>query len=233
MKTRVWTLPTRLFHWMLAVGFVTAYILGEEEELGNLHYAFGAMVGGLAILRLLFGLVGPRYSHFSDFRIGFKRQMQFLKNFLKPDTYPGHNPPAALIMLAIMLIAVLTAMTGYLTYSGEAALPLAGLSHDQVKEIHETLAGIFLGLVIVHLVGILIDTLVHRKTGTLLSMFSGDKNNVDGPSVRLNAFQVAFSFLWILVPLVLFVLAYRLPPAQEGQSEKEHTEQHSYSEDDD
>jgi hypothetical protein len=100
-------------------------------------------------------------------------------------------------------------MSGYLTYAGEAALPLAGLGQDQVKEIHETLAGIFLGLVIVHLVGILMDALVHRKTGTLFSMFSGDKNNVDGPSVKLNGFQLAFSFLWILVPLALFVLAFR------------------------
>ncbi|HRY99070.1 MAG TPA: cytochrome b/b6 domain-containing protein [Bacteroidales bacterium] len=232
MKTRVWTLPTRLFHWMLAIGFIGAYVLGEEDDLRNLHFAFGALVGGLALLRLLFGILGPRYSHFRDFHIGWKHQLGYLKNISRPYPFPGHNPAAALVMLAILGIALLTTLTGYITYAGSGTFPGLPLGPEGMEDAHKALANIFLALVIVHLAGILVDTLLHARTGTLASMFSGDKN-VEGQAVQLNGFQWFFSLVWIVVPLVLFFLALRLDPAQGGAQEREGTEQHDPSEEED
>jgi len=67
MKSYIWTLPTRVFHWSLAIGFTTAYILGDFDKFENLHFAFGAFVGTLILFRIVFGIFGPRYSNFKDF----------------------------------------------------------------------------------------------------------------------------------------------------------------------
>lgn len=80
MKTYIWSLPTRLFHWLLAIGFTVAYILGDFDNLENWHFAFGAFVGSLIFFRLFFGLVGPEYSNFKDFQIAWKTR----KNLLDP-----------------------------------------------------------------------------------------------------------------------------------------------------
>jgi len=40
-KTKVWDLPTRIFHWALAASFAGAYLLSESERLRNVHVALG------------------------------------------------------------------------------------------------------------------------------------------------------------------------------------------------
>ena len=81
MKTYIWALPTRIFHWLLVIGFSAAYLLGDADGLRNVHYAFGAFVGTLVFFRLIYGLIGPGYSNFKDFPIGFKNQVDFFKNY--------------------------------------------------------------------------------------------------------------------------------------------------------
>ena len=47
MKTLIWALPTRLFHWLLAISFAFAYILGHFDDFIRFHFAFGALIGTL------------------------------------------------------------------------------------------------------------------------------------------------------------------------------------------
>ena len=44
MRTYIWTIPTRLFHWSLAFAFTLAFILGGEEEYLGLHAALGMLI---------------------------------------------------------------------------------------------------------------------------------------------------------------------------------------------
>ena len=81
MKTKIWSLTTRISHWLLALGFTIAYITGEKEWQMNYHYAFGALVGGLTFFRLLYGVFGPKYSNFKDFPMGISHQIDFIKNY--------------------------------------------------------------------------------------------------------------------------------------------------------
>src|SRR5690606_30720885 len=46
-RVKVWDLPVRVFHWMLAVSFAGAYALSESERLRNVHVMLGYTVLGL------------------------------------------------------------------------------------------------------------------------------------------------------------------------------------------
>jgi len=59
MKIYIWSLPTRIFHWLLVIGMVAAYILSDEEELLNFHSSLEYMVGILIISGLYGDLSGP------------------------------------------------------------------------------------------------------------------------------------------------------------------------------
>lgn len=210
MKTLIWTLPTRIFHWLLVIGFVTAYILADFENLNRFHFAFGALVGSLVFFRILFGFFGPKYSHFRDFPVRINNQKEFIKTFLhKTKTYIGHNPAASVIMLGILITALLCSISGYLFYGVKEQVFNLGISRHALKEIHEILANLFLILVIIHLLGVILDNYFHRKTGTIISIFNGYKN-VEPEEIKLNSFQIIFSLFWFIVPLFVFWLAYNL-----------------------
>lgn len=230
MKSYIWTLPTRVFHWSLAIGFTTAYILGDFDKFENLHFAFGAFVGALILFRIVFGIFGPRYSNFKDFPIAPENQKAFIKGyFSRAKNHVGHNPAAAVVMLLILLIGLICSISGYLLYATENNILGFAIQEDLLEEVHEVLANIFLGLVGAHLLGVLADTLFHRKTGTLQSIFTGYKN-IEARNVKLNAFHKYFVLLWVIVPIYLFFLAYNLP-INDNKTTKQNSEHYEDNDD--
>lgn len=208
MRTYIWTLPTRIFHGLLTVGFVVAYILGDFEDLENLHFAFGNFVGTLIFFRLLFGFFGPLYSNFKDFPIGLKNQKQFIKTyFSKTKIYVGHNPVASFVMLSLLLIGLMCSISGYLLYASENDIFNIAINKDFLEESHEVLASLFLILTGIHLFGILGDRIFNRKTGTLQSIFTGYKN-IEAKAAKLNRFHTVYILLWFVVPIFVFYLTY-------------------------
>ena len=63
--TLVWDLPTRAFHWLLALSFAGAYATSESERLRDVHMLLGYTALGLVAFRLLWGVVGTRYARFT------------------------------------------------------------------------------------------------------------------------------------------------------------------------
>lgn len=223
MKTKIWSITTRISHWLLAIGFTIAFITGENEWQMNYHYSFGALVGGILLFRIIYGLIGPRYSNFKDFPMGISNQINFLKNYFSKNTYVGHNPLASLVMFSMMFVGIFTAITGYLWATETANFLGFTLTEEMVEESHEIGANIFLILVFTHLAGILADTIFHRKMGTLGSIFTGYKN-VETEAGNTNAFHKIFSVFWIGVPMILAYLTFGLP-IKEGENERENEEE--------
>lgn len=227
MKTYVWSIPVRVFHWLLAIGFASAYILADFEEYRKLHFAFGALVGSLAFLRLVFGFFGPKYAHFRDFPLGIQKQLDFIRNFTDTSkTYVGHNPAASVVMLGIFVVGVFTATSGLMLYNAEyrQILPFA-TSEDTFEEAHEIMANLFLVLVVLHLVGLAVDAAFHPKAQTLKSMATGYKN-LTADNTELNGAQKVFTAIWLAVPLLVFFLAYGLPAVEHEEPDCCPTEQH-------
>ena len=208
MKTYIWSLPTRIFHWLLVIGMVVAYIVSEEEELLNIHSSIGYAVGILLIFRIIWGFAGPKYSRFADFPLGITALKSFFTDMKKSKSQsPGHNPAAALVMLGIILLGLLIVISGTLLLASKGQGLFSsvniGLTSDSLKEIHEIAVNIVIALVIFHLLGNLVDFIFNKKVGTLQSMFTGYKN-IDGESIKLNSFQKILAAVGILSALAIF-----------------------------
>jgi cytochrome b len=70
---RVWDLPLRLFHWLLALCFAGAYLTAELEDWRVLHVTLGYTVAGLVLFRLLWGIWGTQHARFASFVRGRRR----------------------------------------------------------------------------------------------------------------------------------------------------------------
>ena len=235
MKSYIWTLPTRLFHLLLAISFTVAYFLADFDNLKNLHFAFGVFVGVIIFFRLFFGFFGPKYSHFHDFHIGMGHQIEFFKTFFdKTKVYAGHNPAASFVMICIFIVGIGCSISGYLLYANENNVLNFSIGKEALKEAHEITAHLFLVLVLVHLLGVVVDLIFHSKYETLKSIFTGYKN-IENVSVELNGFQKYFSIIWLILPFICFYLALGLHTKKQdkGNHKSEKTEQLDEDDEDD
>jgi cytochrome b len=208
MKTYIWSFPTRIFHWLLVIGMVAAYIVSEEDELLNIHSSVGYVVGILLIFRIIWGFAGPKYSRFADFPIGITALKSFFSDMKKSKCQsPGHNPAASLVMLGIILLGLVIVISGSLLLASKGQGFFSSvnieLSSPTLKEIHEITVNIAISLVIFHLLGNLVDFIFNKKVGTLQSMFTGYKN-LEGESVRLNTLQKILAIAGIVSALAIF-----------------------------
>jgi cytochrome b len=114
-KVRVWDLPTRLFHWTLAAAVTALAITGHIG--GNAlawHMRLGLLVMTLLAFRLLWGLVGGRWSRFASFVRWPNTVWRYLRGPHRSDDHfeVGHNPLGALSVLALIALLALQVATG-------------------------------------------------------------------------------------------------------------------------
>jgi len=209
-KSCVWSLPTLLFHWILVIGITAAFLLHQGRFL-SVHVALGYMVAVLIFFRFIWGWTGPAYSRFSDFPLGFGKLKEFLTNIrMEGVKYSGHNPAASLAMVLIFVVGLLTAVTGIFLLTSEQKGFFAPVNQINPFEVigkwHNPLAYILAFLVIAHIIGVIIDTVLHPAKATLGSIFNGRKNWVP-EEVRLTPLQKGFSIVWIVVALFIFFLS--------------------------
>lgn len=168
---RVWDLPTRLFHWLLAalVGglLVTGQIGGNAMPV---HGLLGQGVLTLVLFRLVWGLVGGHWSRFATFLPTPQRLIAYLHALKHPqrDHTIGHNPLGALSIVAMLLVLLLQAGTGLLSddeiaFSGPWAVLAPGEWVSLATSYHKTWGkALLLGLVALHLLALLYHRLRHR-----------------------------------------------------------------------
>lgn len=112
---RVWDLPTRLFHWALLVcvvgSVVTAKVGGNATEW---HFRLGLAVLALLVFRLVWGLVGGRWSRFASFIRTPGAVLRYLRGeHHEGDHFEvGHNPLGALSVLGLLAILLAQVATG-------------------------------------------------------------------------------------------------------------------------
>jgi cytochrome b len=176
-KILVWDLPTRLAHWLLAASFVGAFATGDSERLRDVHIILGYTMLGLVAFRLVWGLVGTRYARFSSFAFGPRSVLSYLASLVKgtPQHHLGHNPAGSWAIYALLLLTALAGTTGYATYSG--------LGGRWMEELHEGAANALLAVVIVHVLGVIVSSILHREN-LVGGMISGHKSGAPGDGVR-------------------------------------------------
>ena len=176
-KILVWDVPTRVFHWSLAVSFFGAFLTAESERLRDIHVVLGYTVFGLIAFRVLWGLIGTRYARFSSFVQGPAAVLAYLKSLLtgRPQHYVGHNPVGGWVIVALLAMGLLSGMTGYATYNE--------IGGEWLEELHEGVANGMLNLVFLHIAGVVVSSWLHREN-LVRAMFSGYKHGDAAQSIR-------------------------------------------------
>ena len=236
MKTYIWSLPTRIMHWLLALGFTFAYLSGQLEASLTFHSMFGILVFTVVILRIIWGFIGPKYSRFSDFPISPNSIIKFISGFKdKTLVYAGHNPMASLVMLSILIVGLITAFSGMMLASTEGYgflfLQSLGSNEELLEEMHEVFANFFLILVGFHLLGLIVDSIKHKSLSTSLSMINGNKD-IESESIKLSNTQKFYSYFAIFAIVAVMILSY-LNPVNDNESNNKNQEQEQTEEDDD
>ena len=173
---RVWDPLVRAFHWSLVAGFAVAWFSANRAE--DLHTWTGYAAAGLILLRLVWGFAGTRYARFSSFVRGPRGVLAYLRAILKGDEarYVGHNPAGGAMVLALMAGVLGLGVTGWMQFTD------TWYGVDWVSNLHSLLAHGMLGLIAVHLGGVVLASVRHREN-LVRAMVTGRKRPPQGHDI--------------------------------------------------
>lgn len=157
----VYDMPTRLFHWLFAGFFLTAFIIAntvdDDSAWFSYHSLAGLILGFLVLLRIVWGLLGTQHARFSDFALSPLALAGYFRGVLsgQKKRWAGHNPASSWASIIMMLLALGLATTGFLMASGP--------NREALEDIHELLADAFIVVVVLHFAGVVFHTLRQRE----------------------------------------------------------------------
>lgn len=184
----VYDSPTRLFHWLFAGFFITAFaisnLVDDDSARFSLHMLAGLGMVFVVALRLVWSLVGTRHARLADLVLNPSQLFAYFKGMLSGGSqrWIGHNPASSWAAVVMVGLALGLGTTGILMATGG--------ENDAIKEVHELMANAFLVVVLLHVGGVLAHVLRHRD-GLASSMVSGRKQAVAADQVPVRSLPVA------------------------------------------
>jgi len=199
----VWDIPTRVFHWLYALAFIVSYLNAFSERLRNYHVALGYILLGLLVFRLVWGFFGTRYAKFNSFVFSPQETFCYFVALCKrnPAHYLGHNPAGSIAVWLLLVSGIFVGVTGVLSLQDEAS--------DLVMDMHADATNIMLGIVALHVVGVLVSSITQREnlpramlTGTkLANPNEGIQRGYGWLGVLMVGVLVVFWFVYVKRPL--------------------------------
>ncbi len=128
----VWDPVVRLGHWIIVVGFFTAYLSGDE--LLGVHVWAGYTVAAVVLIRVIWGFVGTKNARFAAFVRGPVTVIADIKGLVtgKAKRHLGHNPAGSAMIIALLIALTGTTASGMALYAAEDGRgPLAGVFASQ------------------------------------------------------------------------------------------------------
>jgi cytochrome b len=165
---KVWDLPVRALHVALIGAVAGAWITTEKWT--HWHNAIGYAALVVVLLRLLWGKVGNAYARFGQFVRGPRETFGYLAALLRGRAarHLGHNPLGGWMVLLLIGCVAATGTTGWLCttdrYWGD----------ETMFAWHAGLAWTLVGLVALHVCGVLTMSFHHREN-LVASMLHGRK----------------------------------------------------------
>jgi cytochrome b len=180
---RIWDLPLRLFHWLLAALFTAAIVtvkIGGDDWM-VWHERCGRAILVLLAFRLAWGFAGSRASRFAAFVRGPRAVLAALRELPQRASkrYAGHNPLGGWSVLAMLGALAAQGITGLFanddaTFEGPLATRVSKATSDALTGLHTTGEWMLYALVALHMAAIAWYWL--RKGDNLVTpMITGDK----------------------------------------------------------
>lgn len=182
----VWDAPTRLFHWSLLALILVGWFTGEGEgAAAQLHRIAGEAVAGLLVFRLVWGFVGGEHARFADFAAGPNLIIAHVRDLFssKPRRHLGHNPLGGFAVFLLLLVTAVIVVTGLFSQHDEMAGPFAAYGSRDLAEIHEFAFRVLQGLVVIHVLGVVAETIV-AKDALVPAMITGVKKRRSDEGAR-------------------------------------------------
>ncbi|MDH4276203.1 MAG: cytochrome b/b6 domain-containing protein, partial [Gammaproteobacteria bacterium] len=180
-KILVWDLPTRTFHWLLVLSFSVAWITHEDNRYLYAHTVAGYFFFGLLLFRIAWGVIGSHYARFRAFAYDWRSASGYLRALLsgQASRYLGHNPIGSWAIFLLLALGLLISISGLVVLGGEEGhgvlrgiVPYA--LGKAAKEVHEALAATMVLVIIIHIAGVIVESLIHREN-LVQAMLTGYK----------------------------------------------------------
>jgi len=193
LPTRIWDLPTRVFHWVLAVcviGSIVSAKIGGNAMVW--HFRLGYVVFTLLAFRLVWGLVGGHWSRFASFIYSPGAVLRYLRGRSRAGEHHdvGHSPLGAFSVFGLLAILSVQVGTGLfaddeIANTGPLIRFVTGDTSLALTSWHKTWGQwLIIGLVTLHVAAI-VFYLLRRKRNVVRPMIVGDKPLP--PGVRASA----------------------------------------------
>ncbi len=214
-KKLIWDLPTRIFHWLLAIligaAWYTVRISGDMDA----HMLIGQSILALLLFRIIWGFVGTRYAKFGSFVYRPREILEYAKSFFgsRGGEYAGHNPLGSLAVFAMLALVGVQVATGLFAtdfdefYQGPLNGLVSSAAATRITDVHYTNVNILLVLIGVHVVAVLFY-LFFKRENLITPMISGEKQD-EGDSFRAIGGSKLSLAIGVLVAAVAIVLLLR------------------------
>ena len=205
---RVWDLPTRSFHWLLAClvlfSIVSANIGGNAMVW---HMRSGFAIFTLLAFRLVWGFAGGHWSRFRTFVYAPATSLRYLRggSLLHEHHHVGHNPLGAGSVFALLGILALQVSTGLVAddeilSTGPLIKYVSSATSEIATRWHKNYGQwIIVALVVLH-IGAIAFYWLKRRQNLVGPMLHGDKllgadvpPAVDNGRSRLLALAIALA----------------------------------------
>jgi cytochrome b len=184
IPVRVWDLPTRVFHWVLAacvIGSVATAKVGGNAMAW--HLRLGYVVFTLLAFRFAWGWMGGHWSRFRHFIYGPSTVLRYLRGQSRSDEYldVGHSPLGALSVFALLALLAMQVATGLfaddeISTTGPLIKFVSAATSALFTTWHTTFGQwLVITLVVVH-VAVVVFYLLEKKRNLVRPMIVGDKH---------------------------------------------------------
>jgi cytochrome b len=148
---------TRVLHALLALSFVGAYITAESELFRLVHVILGYTLGGLLLVRVVWGLLGPRHARLSAMW-GKLRGLGAWWSGVRTGQAAWRQTQNLYMALSVVLILLTIApvvLSGYVTYQE--------FTGEWMEDVHEFFGNLMLMAVLAHVSGVIGLSLLRRR----------------------------------------------------------------------
>lgn len=176
-RIRLWDLPTRVFHWALAILVVVSFFCAwRGGQWMDWHGRSGTAILGLLVFRLVWGVAGSTYARFAQFVHGPATVLDYLRGKWQGE---GHNPLGAWSVVGMLVVLAFQVSSGLaanddIAFNGPLYRLVSKDTSDVLTALHKSNSRLILLLSALHFAAILFYTHI-LKDSLVMPMFTGLK----------------------------------------------------------